>query len=187
MEVTQETLQQVADIIAAESASRKMSEAAAARLRAQNDADRERKLDDKEFCRQFDTMLHDVGRMIILLRRISQDEKWDERHAWKVRRCLAMGWKISCPHDVVFFARLTPDEEKMSVDRFYREMTNNWPTPPREDGIKMVDCRAGKACKWITRRRPAQAPEGQFCSQICRQSFLAVQKRAKAGVSSSVN
>ena len=74
----------------------------------------------------------------------------------------------------------------MPLEKFYREVTSDWPTTP-SDGAKMADCRAGKACMWLKRRRPAQAPEGQFCSPICRQSLLARQRRAKAGVSSSVN
>lgn len=185
IEISQETREQVAEIMAAQVLDRKMSPAAAARLQAQNEADRQRKNADRDFAKKFATLLHDE-RLIVLLRRISPEEKWGERNLLKVRRCLAMGWEPTCPHDVTFFARLTRDEETMSSEKFYNEITHDWPIPPKAE-VKLSDCRAGKQCKWIKNRRPRQAPVGQFCTSLCRQSFLAVQKRSKAGVQSSVN
>jgi hypothetical protein len=184
IEITQETREQVATIMAAQVLDRKMSPAAAARLQVQNEIDRQRKNADRDFAKKFATLLHDE-RLIVLLSRIS-GEKWGERNLLKLRRCLANGWKATCPHDVVFFARLTRDEETISSEQFYNAMTHDWPTPPKAE-VKMSDCRAGKQCKWLSRRKPRQAPEGQFCSDLCRQSFIAVQKRAKAGVRSVVN
>jgi len=185
VEIEADPLKKFREQVAAEKEAKPtgMSDKAAERLRAQNEGDRQRKSEDKEFVKGFEALIHDE-RLVALLGRISPGDDWGERNLLKLRRCLANGWKPTCPHDVVFFARLTADEEAMSLDKFYREMTSDWPTTPSEDGVKMGDCRAGKACKWLKNRRPRQAPEGQFCTAICRQSFLAVQKRAKAGVTS---
>jgi len=166
-----------------DSTARKMSPAAAAKLAAQNEADKQRKAADKRFAADFTRLIHDE-RLVVLLNRISPGQTWGEKNLLKLRRCLAHGWEPTCPNDVLFFATLTSDEEAISYDQFYREMTHEWPTPPAKDGVELADCKAGKKCMGLNNRRPRQAPKGQFCSNICRQSYLAVQRRAKAGVQS---
>jgi len=180
-----DTLAQYRAQVAAEkdSTARKMSPAAAAKLAAQNEADKQRKAADKRFAADFTRLIHDE-RLIVLLNRISPGQAWGDKNLLKLRRCLAHGWAPTCPHDVAFFATLTSDEKAMTFDQFYREMTNEFPTPPAKDGVELADCKAGKKCMGLKNRRPRQAPKGQFCSNICRQSYLAVQRRAKAGVQS---
>jgi hypothetical protein len=163
-----------------------MSTRSIERLRATAESDAREAEANSIFAEKFAGMEHDMGRMLLLLKRISPMESWDERHAWKLRRCLANGWKVKEPHHVTFFARLTRDEETMSVNAFYREMMATWPQPEhfRDDGVKMGSCRAGKSCLRYEHRRPAPAPNGQFCSSNCRHSFLAVQKRAGGAANS---
>jgi hypothetical protein len=115
------------DRIAARESKSRMSEKTAARLAAVNESDRQGREAQKRFAEQFEKMPHDMWTLQELLLRMSTDEDDLERRALKLRRCLAMGWKVRNTHDVLFFATLTDGEVHMSDEQFYNLMTSKWP------------------------------------------------------------
>lgn len=169
-----------------------MSDRSAERLRQINYEDRVAKQNEEKFAYALtqvevtpDTLSKLIercsGKSSDLERRTSKLLFWIQSRGWR------LGREIKAPHDISFLSEVTSDEIAMSDSTFAATWRVKKIVAPISDGPKMEDCRAGKECKWLKNRRPRQAPAGQFCTPICRQSFLAVQKRAKAGVRSVVN
>src|SRR5262245_40217121 len=78
-----------------------------------NAADRQRRLDHNTFVENFNKLSRDMYTMTRVLERLSTDRSDLERRALKLRRSLAQGLTVTQPHDLLFFASLTPDEESM--------------------------------------------------------------------------
>lgn len=124
---------------------RKMSARSVTRLREMI-AERQRHTEaEQKILAAFNLLRKDHWTMRQVLERLSRPVKqgmspeelnrYYDRRVLKLRRCLAMGWKLSCVSDVRLFAALTREEEVMSDDRFYEMLTANWPVKPqrRED------------------------------------------------------
>lgn len=169
-----------------------MSDRAAERLRQVNYEDRVAKQNEEKFAYALTQVPVTSENLAKLIARCSGKSEHLERRTaklmfWIQSRGWRLGHEIKLAHDIAFLSELTSDEIRMSDSTFTATWRAKKVVAPISDGPKMADCRAGKQCMWLKNRRPRQAPEGQFCSHICRQSFLAVQRRAKAGVQPVIN
>jgi hypothetical protein len=126
----------------------RLSEAAAARLRAIREQDKADKIATESFAEQFRRLPKDIWTLVQMLKRIysSDQNAWTtaviydadgcvlsvtpvrkapqmtdnllERMADKIRWSLQHGWTVASISDVVFAAALTEDEKRMSDERF---------------------------------------------------------------------
>lgn len=205
MQVTQE-FREAARLEAAEAATRsRMTEGQKQQLAAL----KQRRLENQSFAEQFEQLDKDSWTLVQMLKRIyAYQNSWTvevtydargeiesvipvrksrrmndamlERMALKLRRSLAIGWKVTEPHDIAFLATLTREEERMGEEAFFELMTGDWPQAEKEED-KLVRCALGAKCLRAVRRQAAlvSGGKGRFCGPACRGRSKATLKRSK--------
>jgi hypothetical protein len=182
-----------------------MSESALAKLRAIREQDR---LDDIASAR-FKTALSQIvvtpENIRTLVERCNQSVPQPadilDRMAAKLGYQIAAGFELGREIDSVgtinFLAGLTPDEAKVSADRFAREWDGKTAAKLKQSRltrglISASDdepvyrpCKSGKKCIRFEKRKPAPAKgNGDYCNSACAASDKARQKRGLAALPS---
>jgi hypothetical protein len=173
-----------------------MSESALAKLRAIREQDR---LDDIAAAR-FKTALSQIVVTPENIRtlvercntRVRLPAETLDRMATKLGYWLAAGFELGREIDSVavinFLAGLTPDEVRMSPERFAREWDSKYAAKVKQSRLNrgviasgepaVRPCKAGKQCLRFEKRKPAPAKgSGEYCSPACAASDKARQKR----------
>jgi hypothetical protein len=180
-----------------------MSESALAKLRAIREQDR---LDDITASR-FKTALSQIVvtpeniRTLVERCNTSMPQPADilDRMAAKLGHWIAAGFELGREIDSVgtinFLAGLTPDEAKVSADRFAREWDGKTAAKVKQSWLNRGviasgepagrPCKAGKQCLRYENRKPAPAKgSGEYCGPACAASNKARHKRAIAALPS---
>jgi len=173
-----------------------MSAKQAERLQTIGLQERATKAANKGFVEDFNKLpFLNVSIITEVLRRIGTESA--DRNALKVLWCLRHGWKITEPHDLVFFGELTDEEAAMTETQFTAHLEKFVPSNPVSlSKAKRVEvaimpavrlCKSGKLCMRYEKRKAAPAKgNGQYCSPACSASDRARQKRALAGIATSI-
>ena len=84
------------------------------------------------------------------------------------------GWRPESFYDLCFMAELTPEERRMSDEKFLRHLDSSWPekpVAPRPLALprSLRPCILGRLCLNLSDRGPARARiRSRYCSEACR-------------------
>ena len=165
----------------------KMTERAAAALRAIGEHDRSNKAADAVLVKWFNDQTKTVDFMMDVMYRIRKNDTADIRkRAVKCFYMLQRGLKVYTIYDVMFLGELLPEETTMSIT----QILNRYPID-EDKAIASVEpeapevrlCVAGKKCLRYEHRHPAPVKgAGHYCSTACAASVRARVKRALTAV-----
>jgi hypothetical protein len=179
-----------------------MSESAAQKLRAMNEADRLDRIDNTRFCNALRSVIVNDENLTKLLQRChtstpcTQIERRVHKLNWWIAAGFLLGREIDSVTMINFFSELVPDEESMS-DSEFRATWNPKDAERRKQYrldhgiIKATEetepvyrpCKSGKKCLRFEKRKSAPAAgRGGYCGSACAASDRARQKRAFAGI-----
>jgi hypothetical protein len=178
-----------------------MSESAAQKLRAINEADRLDKISNGRFCTALKSVIVNDENLTKLLQRchtstlLTLIERRVHKLNWWITAGFLLGREIDSVCMINFFSELVSDEEDMS-DSEFRATWNLKDAERRKQyrldhGIIKADetepvyrpCKSGKKCMRFEKRKPAPAAgRGEYCGSACAASDRARQKRAFAGI-----
>jgi len=179
----------------------RMSEAAKAKLREQNERDKTNSAAESLFVERFMKLPREVPAMRYVLRKIYDAELGAEttapvaqhlsRMAEKVLACLAGGLVPACVHDVALMAELAQDELKM-VPEIWDAQLEHYAHPRKAKAAapatpKARRCALGAQCAFACRRQPAIVHgSGIFCSPLCKARARAKKQHQPAPSSQEV-
>lgn len=151
---------------------KKMTDRAAAALRALGEHDKNDKAADARHVEWFNNQAKTVESVMDILYAISPTGKDYRKQAVKCVYMLSRGLKVSTIHDVAFFGSLLPEEETMPLSKImarYPVDEDKVIEPVKPEAAPVRLCALGSKCLRAYKRKAAPvAGKGMFCSSNCK-------------------
>ena len=165
----------------------KMTERAAANLRALAERDKANKAADAALVAWFNGNPKSVEFVMNVMHMISKGTTKDIRkRAIKCVNMLSRGLTISTIHDVLFLGSLLPEEESMTISKIMARypIDEDKVIAPKIETAPERLCALGSKCLRSYKRKAAPVTgKGMFCSSVCKG---AARRRLKKTVNSPV-
>jgi hypothetical protein len=160
----------------------KMTERAAAALRALGEHDKANKVADGKLVEWFNAQPKTVESIMDTMYAISQDTKDLRKRATKAFYMLSRGLKVYTIHDVMFLGSLLPEEEIMSIGKIVTRypIDEDKVIEPKPEVAPERLCALGSKCLRSYKRKAAVVTgKGLFCSSNCKGAAVAAKRRLK--------
>jgi hypothetical protein len=162
----------------------KMTERAAAALRALGEHDKSNKVADAKLVERFNAQPKTVESIMDMMYAISTDTKDIRKCAIKACHMLSRGLKVYTIHDVMFLGSLLPEEEVMSIGKIMSRYPVDEDKAIKPEAAPERLCALGSKCLRSYKRKAAPVTgKGMFCSSVCKG---AAKRRLKKTVNSPV-